>query len=278
MDKKELHVFHWNLQHSQGCQQRGDTGDYAAFQWKHRRQAALALLRKQTCTADVVTLTEIRRYNCDDIRAVLMETMDNPYVWASPYGGRKGPSGEDDDRDLLVVAIRCHATAPAQVETGTEHALAVLVPDLKGRATLVVAMHFPIREEHRLDVAQCIGAKLQTAAYHADSVVIAGDMNAFPDAGGHLQMHTMMAPLRVLDATQFLKRNSDGRRAHSTFRPYPYDSVPALDDPDKLDYVLSHGLVPTEAVVIDDQPVCCAPDYGPSDHMPVLVTFDVPPK
>lgn len=262
-----------NIQHSTVCEARGTEGNYAGLCWANRRRAALALLRNVAQSSDVVMLQEIRAYNIADIVEAVRSSMTGPsFYYDCPYGTRV--NAEDNSRDNLVIIVRADPADFVRLEFECGSAMVLGAFNHK-KGELFCTTHFPLGEQARLEMASLVGAKL--AAHPAAKVILGGDFNAFPDASGHRQMQTLMGLGRLMDSTQFLRQHSDGRRATVTFRPYPYDKVPAVPEPDKLDYILTRGVVPTSAVCMDDMETCyqhAGVNYGPTDHYPLIVTVD----
>lgn len=259
-----------NIQHSTTCEASGAEGNHAGLRWANRRPAVLALLRDIAQTSDVVMLQEIRAYNIADVVEAVQSSMAGPsFYYECPYGTRV--NAEDGSRDNLVVVVCADPGDFVRVEF--EYGSAMVLGAFNHKTgELFCTTHFPLGEQARLEMATLVGAKL--GAHPATKVFLGGDFNAFPDASGHWQMQTLMGLGRLMDSTQFLRQRSNGRRATVTFRPYPYDKAPAIPEPDKLDYMLTRGVVPTSAVCVDDMGTCYQHDgvgYGPTDHYPLIV-------
>lgn len=273
----------WNVQHAQSCT---PTGGYPQFMWRPPREAspddvvgggrasaAAATIRALGASCHTMLLQEVRSYNIQDI----LEQFDfggspaQTHVAKCEYGRRVGPDGT---RDMALIIT--DGTVQCTLEDSSYGLLAHVTV---GRRELILgSVHFPLARDERFKAARALAhniASLEASVgKRIDAVAIGGDFNAFPDDGGREQMHELCARARLLDATQFLVRGSDGRRAYSTYRPYPWDRPPLLADPDKLDYVCTRGLVPVLAACMDDMQTACrhgASAYGPSDHFPVVM-------
>ena len=259
-----------NLQHSTGCEASGAEGNHAGLRWVERRETALALIGEIARTSDVVMLQEIRSYNMDEVVGVIRSNMAGPSFYSfCQYGTRINT--KTGTRDNLVIVVRGDPNEFERVEIDYSPTMVLGAFNHK-TGELFCTTHFPLDEKSRLDVASAVGKKL--GRHPATKVFFGGDFNAFPDAKGHEQMQTLMARGGLMDSTQFLQQRSDGRRAHVTFRPYPYDKVPSVPEPDKLDYILTRGVVPERAYCIDDMPTCyqyADINYGPTDHYPVIL-------
>jgi endonuclease/exonuclease/phosphatase family metal-dependent hydrolase len=271
-------VCTWNVQYSRICT-APDT-KFPQFQWRARRPIAMMFLAELATMADVLMLQEVRSENLAEITALLtspigITTGPPPFrVFTQQYGKRADSNG---CRDFLVLAVRTPGPAVHVRPPGTDEQVKALECALLMRVgdTVFGSVHFPMDKYERMHTAQALGAVLGSLPQETQ-IVLAGDYNAFPDDGAAVQLQTLHATAGLHDATQFLVRNSDGRRATSTFRPYPFDCVPALPDQDKLDYVCVRRCVAESAVCIDDMPTACrygGRSYGPSDHFPVLVTL-----
>lgn len=278
-----LKVVHWNIYHSQGVEFPEEDDKYSGgrhyeeLAWKHRSAAALAQLKEMIVGADVVCLQEIRSYNLNEVVKVLQEEMgEHTMLLTHSYGKRLSPV--DGSSDKLLTAVRCNILTSdvkyAKMMSHECYQTFSWVLD-NGRRVHVYNVHFPMREEARMEVAAQLALVREIPRDHC--VIVMGDMNAFPDAHGYQQMQSLMSGGNLYDGTQFLKNRSDGRRARVTFRPYPCDNAPKLDDPDKLDYILLRNLMPVEDPVCWDNMQQCVTDqdtgitYGASDHYAITV-------
>lgn len=264
-----------NTHHSTYCENAGREGNHPGLMWSERQAAAETLLADICTNADAVALQEVRAHNRDAVVSAVKKAMggDQLFVAEHEYGRRFNDA--DGTRDLLVLVVRGTKDDYARhtLSDGTNTVLG-----LYNRHTqvLVATTHFPLPTQHRLEFANRIGAWL--AGFECKRVVLGGDMNAFPDAQGHEQVQSILSQAGMMDATQFLHHRSDGRRATTTFVPYPFDKVPELDDPDKLDYVLTRGMLLVDAAAVDDMPQCYTFEgrsYGPTDHLPLVVRLKI---
>lgn len=270
-----------NLFHSTQCEANGPAGEYSALTWASRRETALAMLSDLAKDSDVVMVQEVRAFNQYEVVDTLRKAMGGTAFscWCE-YGKRVDPV--NNTRDLLVIVARGEPSEFSQFTVTHESGSAMLCAQDRATGGLYCTTHFPLRSVDRAEFATLLGEYLSNLDFAPRFVFLGGDFNAFPDDFGHTQMQLLMARGGLMDATQFLRRRSDGKRAQVTFRPYPFDKPPVVDEPDKIDYILTRGIVAVEALCADDLPVCYTHTdgqrYGPTDHYPLIVRGSVPAK
>lgn len=215
------------------CYSRKASGEsqFTAFAQHTRLWRLLTLI--ESARADVVFLQEVHADLAQVFRQFLIDRRYS--VLLQPHGGR-------DFACVLLVAFRANAVqqlllrnAPIDtVTTGTvghffrgqygPYAQLVQLGAAE-ETVLFVNSHLPMHLDGRLhvtaDIARTTAAFLKT--HPRGRVLVAGDMNTFPDDGGAVQLQTLETVGRLQHVPSVIVDESNARVTQS-FTSYPFDT------------------------------------------------------
>ena len=126
-----------------------------------------------------------------------------------------------------------------------------------------VNCHFPTGYDERMKCTEHLATQLNT---FDTNIIMAGDMNTFPDAGGFEQVALIQNKCRgIREATHIIISATDHtKRVLKTFEPWEGDSVPENIIPYHLDHIF------VQANIVHTIPICHE-IYPISDHMPIEI-------
>lgn len=245
-----LNVVEWNTHHGVGTDGKYDINRIATWIAKW--------------TPDVVILNEAEKYTYwgnedqpERYRDMLEAKTGKPwyYVFAQEYGNWNA-----NGKGNLVLSTYPFVST-AMYEISYDRTIALAAINVNGRNVTIMSTHLdPDSSTRRYTQAKEIVAY---AASFAENRIISGDFNAWPD----------QTSIGVMNGTY-----SDAwTQAQNVGQAYGYspDAIDGQTKKGRIDYVFfskgASNLVVTKAQVPDTR----VSGYMPSDHRPVVVTFDV---
>ncbi len=247
--------------------------EFAEYSWDNRKDAAYDVVRKSR--AGIVFLQEVLCINRGQVSTTLTD-----YSWHfEPINSRNG---------VCCNAIGIHSSFMPkvaqlkfsfnfnQIEKTAEKVMGLLIGDL-----CLVNCHFPMAEAGRMAMADGIGGVITRLPWKR--LIVAGDLNAFPDARGKEQLELIRKGTGTERVSDLARSQLTRQVAVRSFVPYPYDKVPkkALAMPGKLDHVFVKGLqlLAGTCPTVGDARKVPGKSFAPSDHFDIslqLVNSDQP--
>ncbi len=263
-------VFTWNINHDV---KQLAVGEYAHFSWEARRDAVVDVLRRNCGPTTVACIQEATQESMGDLVRLLFQpatyivhsAMTNP-----GHGGMYAFTAVP--RTLASVVIQC-AIAPPPGGADMRAPWCVVWMTIRGTSQdfVVCNTHMPMGDKYRLPLSLHLATELARTPTH-DFLVVCGDMNTFPDAGGYEQVRSMlMACPGLYDATSLMV-SPTGERALTTFKPFPFDDgMPANVIPYNLDHIMVR--INKDKVRYTHTIPLCHNDVHVSDHFAVQIDF-----